>query len=114
MLTLYHFWLCPFSRKARIVLKEKGLEFEATIERYWERRLDFLALNPAGQVPVLHDDEGLTLADSQAICEYLDEVCPTPPLLGPTARRTNSVCGGNARSFSTVVPVTSVPLPEMM
>ena len=79
---LYQFWLSPFSRKVRIVLKEKGLEFDPAVEKYWERRPDFLALSPAGQVPVLVEPDGQVLADSQAICEYLDETYPDRPLLG--------------------------------
>ena len=50
---LHHFWLCPFSRKIRIVLAEKKLEFELVFEKFWERREGFLKLNPAGQVPAL-------------------------------------------------------------
>ena len=53
MRTLYHLWLCPFARKVRIVLAEKKLPFELEIEKVWERRDEFLALNPAGEVPVL-------------------------------------------------------------
>ena len=82
MRTLYHIWLSPFSRKVRIVLKEKQLEFEMQVERVWERRRAFLATNPAGQVPVLVEEDGTALADSDAICEYLDEVYPDPSLLG--------------------------------
>jgi glutathione S-transferase len=82
MRLLYQFWLSPFSRKVRIALKEKGLEFELPVEKYWERRKDFLAMNPAGQVPVLVEPDGQVLADSQAICEYLEEAYPEQPLLG--------------------------------
>ena len=82
MRTLYHLWLSPFSRKVRIVLKEKQLEFGMQVERVWERRRAFLAMNPAGQVPVLVEEDGTALADSDAICEYLDEVYPDPSLLG--------------------------------
>ena len=53
MLTLYHLFLSSHSRKIRIVLREKGLEFELKAEKTWERRPEFLALNPAGEVPVL-------------------------------------------------------------
>ncbi len=52
------------------------------VERVWERRRAFLAMNPAGQVPVLVEEDGTALADSDAICEYLDEVYPDPSLLG--------------------------------
>jgi glutathione S-transferase len=82
MRTLYHLWLHPFSRKVRIVLAEKNLEFKSEIERIWERRTEFLAMNPAGDVPVLVEADGTTLANSTVICEYLDEVYPAPSLIG--------------------------------
>lgn len=82
MRTLYHLWLHPFSRKARIVLAEKKLDFELKIEKIWERRTEFLALNPAGDVPVLIEPDGTTLAIAQVICEYLEEVYPEINLLG--------------------------------
>jgi glutathione S-transferase len=80
MRTLYHLWLSPFCRKVRIALAEKGLGFELKSENLWERRAEFLAMNPAGEVPVLVEDGGPTLADSNAICEYLDEIFPDPAL----------------------------------
>lgn len=82
MRVLYHLWLHPFSRKVRLALSEKGLPFELRIEKIWERRTEFLALNPAGDVPVLSEPDGTTLANSQVICEYLEEVYPTENLLG--------------------------------
>jgi glutathione S-transferase len=82
MRTLFHLWLHPFSRKVRIVLAEKELEFALQIEEVWERRTEFLALNPAGDVPVLIERDGTTLANSQVICEYLEEVYPEKNLLG--------------------------------
>ena len=77
---LYHYPLSPYSRKVRLALGEKRIEVELVEERYWEQDLDFLRRNPAGQVPVLRLN-GKTLADSQAICEYLEETVPAPPLL---------------------------------
>jgi glutathione S-transferase len=58
----------------RVVLKEKNLDFTLKAERVWERRPEFLALNPAGEVPVLIEPDGTVLAGSAAIVEYLDEV----------------------------------------
>jgi glutathione S-transferase len=84
MRTLYHLWLSPYSRKVRVALTEKKLDFEMKLERVWERRPEFLALNPAGKVPVLVDEDGITIADSYAICEYLEEVYPSPGLIGRT------------------------------
>ncbi len=86
MRTLYHLWLSPFCRKVRVALAEKGLDFEMKVENLWERRPEFLAMNPAGEVPVLIEDEGRVLADSTAIAEYLEEVFPLPPLFPGDAR----------------------------
>jgi glutathione S-transferase len=80
---LYHYPLSPFSRKVRLVLAEKKIEVELVEERYWEERSDFLRLNPAGQVPVLRTD-AIVLGESNAICEYLEERFPNPPLLPKT------------------------------
>lgn len=82
MRTLFHLWLHPFSRKVRIVLAEKQLDFDLQIEKIWERRTEFLALNPAGDVPVLIEKDGTTLANSQVICEYLDEVYNDTTIIG--------------------------------
>jgi len=82
MRLLYHLWLSPFSRKVRLVLGEKKLDATLKVEKIWERREDFLALNPAGAVPVLVEDDGAVLAESAAIAEFLDETHPEPPLLG--------------------------------
>ena len=65
-----------------MAMDEKKLEFETTIEKVWERRDAFLAMNPAGKVPVLVIAGGPVLADSWAITEYLEEVHPDPSLLG--------------------------------
>ncbi|MEE2746398.1 MAG: glutathione S-transferase family protein [Pseudomonadota bacterium] len=88
MRTLYHLWLNPFSRKVRIVLEEKKLEFKMKVEQVWERRTEFLAYNPAGDVPVLVEPDNTVLSDSNAICEYLEETFPEPNLFGkrPTER----------------------------
>lgn len=77
---LYHYPLSPFSRKVRLSLAEKRIEVELVEERYWEQGADFLRRNPAGKVPVLKMGNR-TMADSTAICEYLEETHPTPPLL---------------------------------
>jgi glutathione S-transferase len=63
-------------------MAEKNLEFSLQVEQVWERRTDFLALNPAGDVPVLVEEDGTTLANSQVICEYLEEVYNDVSLLG--------------------------------
>ena len=80
MRRLYHLPLSPFSRKVRLVLAEKKIDVELIEERPWERRLDYLRQNPAGKVPMLKID-GLVLAESPAIVEYIEETHPQPPLL---------------------------------
>lgn len=84
MRLLFHLPLSPYSRKVRLALAEKRIPFDMRVERVWERREDFLTMNPACTVPVLVEDNGLTIADSNAICEYLDEAYPDMPLLGRT------------------------------
>jgi glutathione S-transferase len=84
MRTLYHFPLSPFSRKVRIVLAEKKLPFRLVLENFWERRREFLAMNPASQVPVLQEPDGRLYSDSTSICEYLEEAYAESPLLGYT------------------------------
>ncbi|MEM6482564.1 MAG: glutathione S-transferase family protein [Pseudomonadota bacterium] len=80
MAKLYHVALSPFCRKVRLVLAEKKIDCELTEERYWDASADFLRRNPAGKVPVLKLD-GLTMAESTPICEYIEEAYPEPPLL---------------------------------
>ncbi len=85
MRILYHLWMSPPCRKVRVVLKEKSLEFELRAENIWERRDEFLALNPAGDIPVLVESDGTAISGGDAICEFLDEVHPNPPLIGGQA-----------------------------
>lgn len=82
MRVLHHLWLSPFCRKVRVVLQEKRLDFEMRVENVWDRNEAFLALNPAGEVPVLVEEDGTAIADHAAICEYLDEIVAEPPLIG--------------------------------
>lgn len=84
MRILYHLPLSPQSRQIRLVLGEKRLPYEPMTERVWERRDDFLRLNPAGEVPVLVEENGLAIPDAGVICEYLEEAYPDTPLLGRT------------------------------
>jgi glutathione S-transferase len=100
----------PNPRVATMFLAEKGI---ALPRRFIDviagenRRPEFLARNPAGGSPVLEMDDGTWLADSVAICEYLDEVHPEPPLIGRTAlerAQTRSVL--RLIDHSVVVPLT--------
>ena len=83
MLRVLHFPLCPFSRKVRVVVREKEWPAELVALEPWRCDESLLALNPAAEVPVLQDSD-LVIADSGAICEYLDEARPEPGLIGRT------------------------------
>ncbi len=86
MWQLYQFPLCPFSRKVRLLLSEKGIAFELRRENPWEGRDEFFALNPAGRTPVLrHQERSITLVDSRAICEYFEETVDKSPMIVGTA-----------------------------
>ena len=91
-LRLHTYWRSSAAYRVRIVLALKGLEFESVPQHLLrdggeQRRPDYLALNPQGLVPALEHD-GHVLTQSLAICEYLDERFPEPPLLpaGPPDR----------------------------
>ncbi|MGJ8543806.1 MAG: FtsZ-binding protein FzlA [Sulfitobacter sp.] len=80
MARLFHAPLSPFCRKVRLSLAEKKIEVELVEERYWEEDPDFMRRNPAGKVPVLRLD-GIMMAESGPICEYIEETRPEPSLL---------------------------------
>ncbi|RDC59044.1 Glutathione transferase [Alteripontixanthobacter maritimus] len=86
MWRLFHFPLCPFSRKVRLLLSEKGVPYELQRVEPWSAGDEFYALNPAGRTPVLHDAEkNRTLCDSRAICEYFEETVEQAPMINGTA-----------------------------
>ncbi|MFA7638537.1 MAG: glutathione S-transferase family protein [Parvibaculum sp.] len=88
MRQLYHLPISPACRKVRLALAEKNIEFELVEERDWERRPEFLMMNPAGEVPVLVEEDGEPLSGAAAITEYLEETSPEVKLLpeDPRAR----------------------------
>lgn len=86
MWRLYQFPLCPFSRKLRLLMGEKAVAYELVREDPWAAREEFWNMNPAGRTPVLVDEEkSLTLCDSRAIGEYLEETVETAPMINGTS-----------------------------
>jgi len=73
MLTLFHHPFCPHSRFIRLALSELGLSPRLVEERVWERREEFLLLNPAGTTPVLVVDGIPPIPGATIIAEFLDE-----------------------------------------
>jgi len=73
MLTLFQHMLCPHSRYVRLILGEYGIEVRHIEERFWERREEFLLLNPAGDIPVLVADGEPAIPGGAIIAEYIEE-----------------------------------------
>jgi glutathione S-transferase len=73
MLTLFHHPICPQSRFVRLVAEEYSLPLRLVEERTWERREEFLALNPAGTTPVLVEEGAPAVPGAAIIAEYIDE-----------------------------------------
>jgi glutathione S-transferase len=77
----------PNPRVVKMFLAEKGLDLpRQTVDLLAgeNRKEPYNELNPTGTTPALELDEGLILAEITAICEYLEELHPTPPLIGET------------------------------
>lgn len=73
---LIQYRLCPRSRSVRLALAELNLEIALIDENPWEWRQGFLAKNPAGELPVLEFDDGLTLSGVYSISEFIAEDAP--------------------------------------
>ncbi|MDF3010219.1 MAG: glutathione S-transferase family protein [Burkholderiales bacterium] len=80
MLRLCGFHLSNYHNKVRIALLEKGVAFEEDAACRPSQQDEFLARSPMGKVPFVELDGGVRLAESQAICEYLEEAYPQKPL----------------------------------
>ena len=84
---LYDFVGAPNPKRVRVYLAEKGLEVpteQVNILSGDNRKPEFLAKNPMGGLPVLQLDDGTYLSESLAIIEYLEDLNPTPPMIGTT------------------------------
>jgi glutathione S-transferase len=82
VITLYNAARCPYAARARIVLAEKGIEFEVVEIDLSDRPAWLYEKNPTGRVPVI-EEEGWVLPESAVIMEFLEERYPDPPLLPP-------------------------------
>jgi len=80
MIRLYSIPISSYSAKVRIVLRAKGLAFEDAAPPGGYSSTDYARLVPSATMPAI-DHDGLIVWDSEAINEYLEEVCPDPPML---------------------------------
>jgi stringent starvation protein A len=87
VITLYDADRCPYCARTRIVLAEKGVEYETVVVDLDERPAWIYEKNPLGRVPVIEEDT-FVLAESAVINEYLNERYQEPALLpaDPAAR----------------------------
>ena len=84
---LYQIRQATNPRRVIIYLAEKGIDvprYEVNAAANEHKSAAFLALNPAGKVPVLALNDGTALSESAAIVEYLEELYPNPPMIGTT------------------------------
>ena len=91
--TLFHHPFCPHSRFVRLVLNEYGVATRLIEERIWERRRDFLAINPAGTTPVLVEEGLPPVPGAGIIAEYLDETLRRRPGRAPAAAAARPASG---------------------
>ena len=82
MMNLYSGTTDPFSHRCRIVLFEKGMDFEVIDVDLYNKPEDIAVINPYNRVPVLVDRD-LVLYESNIINEYIDERFPHPQLMPP-------------------------------
>jgi glutathione S-transferase len=81
VITLYNADRCPYVARVRIMLAEKGVEFEAVEIDLSDRPAWYYEKNPTGRVPTIEEDGGLPLPESAVILEFLEERYPEPALL---------------------------------
>ena len=84
---LYDYKQAPNPRRVRMFMAEKGIEIETVqvnlmkLEQHSEA---YKKINPAGEVPTLQLDDGSCISQTNAICRYLEDIYPDPPLYGRT------------------------------
>lgn len=97
----------PNPRRVRIFAAEKGVALpskEVSIPAGEHKSAEYLALNPRGQTPALQLDDGTVIAESVAICRYLEAEHPEPPLLGTGAKEQALVEMWNRRVEMVLMP----------
>jgi len=85
---LHDFTMAPNPRRVRMFLAEKGIEITIVpvdLSQHEQMNDSYVAINPRRAVPALELDDGRVLTESVAICRYLEELHPDPPLFGRDA-----------------------------
>jgi len=84
---LYDVTAAPNPRRVRIFIAEKGINVpmqQVDMRGGEQRTPNYLRMNPSGKIPVLETDDGEYIAESVAICRYLEALHPEPNLFGAT------------------------------
>jgi glutathione S-transferase len=88
-MTLYDGGRAPNPRRVQIFMAEKGLDIDRIqidINKLEQRSEAFTRINPMQRLPVLVLEDGTVIAETVAICRYLEEIHPEPPLMGVDAK----------------------------
>lgn len=94
-LKLYEFHKAPNPRRVRIFMAEKGIQIpivQVNLREGEHLQEEFKSKNPRCEVPALELEDGTIIAESVAICRYLEAICPTPPLFGETPVEKAKIC----------------------
>lgn len=108
----------PYAMKVRVMLYEKGLDFENHEIHFHSDRDALLRVNPRGEVPALQDGEAV-IYDSRVICEYLEDKYPTPPLtptdpaLKARCRALETICDTQIDACVIAIGLVKVFRPDM-
>src|SRR5690242_17051444 len=109
VMKIYDFKMAPNPRRVRIFVAEKGADVtyvQVDLFAGHNQRAEFLVKNPLGSLPVLEFDDGTYLAESVAICRYLEGIYPDPPLMGVNPKDTAFVEMWNRRmEFELFAPI---------
>ena len=65
--------MCSSSRASKLILREKSIKFETINEPIWKRRVDFLKINPEGDLPVIIDENNVKIIGYMSLAYYLDD-----------------------------------------
>ena len=109
---IFQFPLCPFSRKVRLLMAEKGIAYELQTTRPWEGEDRLFQMNPAGRTPVVHETaKNIVLADSRAICEYFEETVERGALISGTSQQDMPMLI-HMVAMAYTLPLSGIPFPS--
>ncbi|PCI80261.1 MAG: glutathione S-transferase [SAR86 cluster bacterium] len=109
---LYDLPASPNARRVRIFLAEKGLDVPMVPVNMMtgeNQTDDYLAKNSLGRMPLLELEDGSCIAESMAICRYLEEMHPSPSLMGNGALESATIEMWQRRmEFEFILPIISI------